>query len=193
MGSTGGPKLKPLMKPTDSSSRMLGAQINRDPGPRKSVYGASAFGSGKMPSKTKQPDLHIKKSEIKNFNNLLKKIHDLAEQYTKEELEEKTGILVQLYQKINKIVPAHENFFETFREKYEDLRSEYDMLEFQNDVESKCENYDLYLNSVKDTINDLIEESELKQNLKMEANLKEKDKDSEPVTTLHQFRIRQAN
>jgi hypothetical protein len=67
------------------------------------------------------------------------------------------------------------------------------MLEFQNDVESKCENYDLYLNSVKDTINDLIEESELKQNLKMEANLKDKDKDSEPVTTLHQFRIRQAN
>jgi hypothetical protein len=67
------------------------------------------------------------------------------------------------------------------------------MLEFQNDVESKCENYDLYLNSVKDTINDLIEESELKQNLKMEANLKDKDKDSELVTTLHQFRIRQAN
>lgn len=44
----------------------------------------------------------------------------MAEQYTKEELEEKTGILVQLYQKINKIVPAHENFFETFREKYEE-------------------------------------------------------------------------
>jgi hypothetical protein len=65
MGSASGPKLKPLMKPTDSSSRVLGAQISRDPGPRKSVYGASAFGSGKMPSKTKQPDLHIKKSEIK--------------------------------------------------------------------------------------------------------------------------------
>ena len=158
--------------------------------PKGNVFTGGFGAINKNVPRTKHPDLHVKKSEIKSFQNLLNKIHELSEMYSAEDLSEKTGIIVQLYQKINKIIPAHENFFETFKEKYEDFKLDIEMRDFEYHIKNHTLGYENTIESINREVNQQIEDCDRIKHEKIQKNRTAKEITEIKNKAISNFRIK---